>query len=267
MADTSKIPFVLVPFADNDQQKVANINFLRSGVTAAMSIPTTNGGMKFTREMLNGIGYFATLGGYLDRIGYPYGKDRDRGTDFKGYPKGAILISEDNDYVREYVSQIDNNTMPLPQEAADGTYEGNEYWKPTLPPVVDFFPDLTTYVHKGSSGSVTGTGTFRYVADEDGWYELEMNFTGYRWPTEAKYSNPLYEALCSVTTGNGFELCRLDGRFSVLDKRDADSRQYPRTCTTIPLKKGVGINFKYRLTDEEGYYAHIGINRWGISSL
>ena len=185
MADTSKIPFVVVPFADNDQQKVADISFLRSGVTPAMSIPTQNGGIKFTRNMLNGIGYFATLGGYLDRIGYPYGKERDRGADFKGYPKGAILISEDDDYVREYVSQIDNNTMPLPQEAADGTYEGNEYWKPTIPPIVDFFPDFSTYVYKSASPAA-GTGTFRYVPDEDGWYSLELSFIGYRWPREAK---------------------------------------------------------------------------------
>lgn len=266
MADTSKIPFVAVPFADRDDGKVANIDFLKSGVTREMSVPSKTGGMKFTRQMLNGIGYFATLGGFLDRIGYPYGKERDRGADFGGYPKGAILISEDDDYVREYVSQIDNNKMPLPQEAADGTYEGNEYWKPTLPPIVDFYPDFSTYSFKAAK-DITGIGSYQYIPDEDGWYRFEMLFSGRGWPEQATFGNALYSAICTASLSQGFELFRLDGRSAITETRAEYSRSFPISTATIPLRKGVKLYLKYKLTDEEGYEGRLRIGRWGITAL
>ena len=258
MADISTIPLVQVPFADLDQKKVVTLDFLKSGVEASMTAPTKNGGIVFSRSHLNGIGYFATLGAFLDRIGYPYGIRWDSSADFGGYPKGAILISEDDDYVREYVSQIDNNTHPLPSEAADGTYIGNEYWKPTLPPVADFFPDFSTYVQKVKY-SITGSGSYSYTPDEDGWYQLYLDFSGRSWP-----STP--SASCYVMIGDA-EICRLDGMYAV--KRQFTTRvgTFPSTTALVPLKAGKSIVFKYQLPDEQYYDAGILIRRWGISAL
>ena len=70
-----------------------------------------------------------------------------------------------------------------------------------------------------------------------------------------------------MTFGEGHEMCRLDGRYSILDKRDSANRLYPSTTATVPLRKGVGINIKYVLTDGDGYDAHISVHRWGISTL
>lgn len=265
MADISTIPLVNVPFADFDSQKVTDIDFLKSGVQTSMTAPTQNGGTVFTRAHLNGIGYFATLGAFLDRIGYPYGIRRDSSADFGGYPKGAILISEDDDYVREYVSQIDNNMQPLPSEAADGTYEGNEYWKPTLPTITDFYPDFTTYVSK-TSISIDGTGTKTYTPDEDGWYQFFLNFSDSYWPKEATLNNKLGTSSCSVLAGDA-EICRLDGRFAVYRKIKDASRSLPSVTALVPLSKGKSIAFNYKLPSEKGYTATILIRRWGISSI
>jgi hypothetical protein len=269
MATSEKIPFVSVPFADQDQTKVADLDFLKSGVTSSMLIPTEQGGRKFSRSMLNGIGYFATLGGFLDRIGYPYGIEKDRGADFNGYPKGAILISEDDDYVREYVSQEDNNTNPLPQEATDGTYKGDEHWKPTLPPVADFFPDYSTYTSKFFK-DVVGTGTVQYTIDEDGWYEFSASFSGGDWPAEATYNNILYRATCSVLLNSSTEICKLDGRFSSkLTDESLNNRVYPIVMSTVPLKKGMLVSMNYRFSTEQtsGYGVRLRVKRWGASVL
>lgn len=267
MADTSAIPFVLYPFAYSDQRKVASIDFLKSGITPDMTIPTKGGGAKFTRSHMNGIGYFATLGAYLDSIGYPYGKDRidSQRADFSGYPKGAILITEDDDYVREYVSQKDNNTTALPTEAADGTYEGNEDWKPTLPTPVDFFPDFSTYVNKETK-DISAAGELKYSVDEDGWYQIALYFSGLAWPTEPTVDNELFQAICQVTVSE-FELCRLDGRFACVQKPRDYTRAFPVVSSTLPLKKGMTITFKYKLPEGRNLGARINFKRWGVSAL
>ena len=267
MYNIANIPMINVPFADDDQSKVTDLGFLENGVSNRMIIPTKNGGTPFTRQHLNGIGYFATLGAFLDRIGYPYGIRRDTGSDFNGYPKGAILITEDDDYVREYVSQVDNNVFTLPQEADDGTYVGNDYWKPTLPPTANFFPDFSVS-DDGYTFSIIGEGRTNYTPKEDGWYELAISFYGKMWDKTPEKDNALSRALCSIriATSGRVEIGRLDGRFAVLDDDGI-----PMSSILIPLSKGIPIIFIYTLNSalnsQSGYDARIVIKKWGESEL
>ena len=264
--NTSKIPFVETPFATADEFKVTDIDFLRNGVSRAMVTPYANGGMRFSRNYLNGIGYFATIGAFLDRMGYPYGIDRGRAEEIGGYPKGAILITEDDDYVREYVSQIDINTEPLPKEAADGTYVGNEFWKPTLPPTADFFPDFSISKHKAHK-IIMGTGTYEYTADEDGWYRVRCQYGGSGWGAPVlDFDNARFRAICTVIVA-GIEVARLDGRYAVKMRLEGDDRETWVIDATIPLKQGDVAKFSYVLKDGDQYRADISIARWGVTAL
>ena len=215
---------MVYPFA-NSGDRETSLGFLASGITGAMCIPKSRGGTPLTRKHLNGIGYFATIGALLDFHGYPYGIHSPAGG-FTGYPKGAILISEDNDYVREYVSQIDDNTHALPSEGEDGTYEGNEYWKPTIPPVVDFFPSFNysskiweeTYIggRKWAEGQ-----KYDITIPANGWYSIKVLYTVSAredlFPSNVADMKAYWE--CVATLGTGLVNFDLSGRNSFIVKQ------------------------------------------------
>lgn len=261
--NTNGIPMVDTPFASGNQFKVLDLDFLKDGVSRAMVMPTANGGTKFSRSHLNGIGYWATIGAFLDRIGYPYGIDKSRAEEIGGYPKGAILVTEDDDYVREYVSLVENNTHPLPQEASDGTYEGDQYWGTTLPKVVDFFPDFSTSTQQATA-TLIGAGEYNFQAAGDGWFQMSCSYVGMKWPAIAEYDNSLYTALCVATT-QGVEVCRLDGRYTT--QIAYGTREIGYIASTIPLKQGDNVKFSYSLESEEGYEVRLSIKHWGAFTI
>lgn len=264
---TSKIPMVMKPFASSDDQKEMSLSFLENGVDREFTIPVENGGKPFTRSHLNAIGYFATLGGYLDRMGYPYGIERDTAFDVGGYPKGAILITEDNDYVREYVSLVENNTYPLPKEADDGTYEGNEYWGVTIPPVVDFYPDYSISYDK-KSFSIEGTGSTQrvdYSPDEDGWYQFTAIYSDARWEKTPGFGTELFKAMCDIYIA-GTSVGRLDGKMSIhTDAAQGETYGYSSVSVTIPLRKGVQLSIYSNFTEK--LVLRVNIKRWGNTTL
>ena len=184
MTNFNNIPLVLTPFADADSSK--DYSFFQSGVTRQMTVPTENGGARFTRHQMNGIGYLATLGAYLDRVGYPYGKERLDPTTFGGYPKGAILMTQENGIVREYVSLVDDNTHPLPTEEEDGTYVGNEWWAPTIPTEsTSFYPNFSDVKFTGqiTIGPIAyGKSAYQDMTISDtGWYSITRTFSNDSW--------------------------------------------------------------------------------------
>ena len=129
-------------------------------------IPTSMGGKPISRHMMNKLGYLATIGSYLDRIGYPYGTERPDWSSFPvegvaGYPKGAIIsiYDENNKRMREYLSLTDNNTDTSPWDAVDGNqnladysdYDTQRYWdsNPNWKPLfkleeANYFPDYSS---------------------------------------------------------------------------------------------------------------------------
>lgn len=178
-SDYDNIPLIMTPFADSDAAK--DYSFFNTGITHEMTVPVENGGVRFSRHQMNGIGYLATLGAYLDRMGYPYGRERLDPTSFGGYPKGAILMTQDDNLVREYVSLVDNNTHPLPRESTDGTYVGDEWWAPTIPTdSASFFPNFSSRerVSKISIGPTVFTERVKQHIDigETAWYHVTRRF-------------------------------------------------------------------------------------------
>jgi len=162
--------------------------------TKAECTPAAQGGHPVSRDKMNKIGYLATIGGFLDRIGYPYGNEEIKsgtsnievGKDFGGYPKGAIVrILEDSltstgIVSREYISLVDNNTDPTPwttrwsgNESDADTYHSlmsNQYWKPLFTiSQYSYYPDYnkrTTLVDFSVSGA---TQTRTFTVPTSGW--------------------------------------------------------------------------------------------------
>lgn len=249
MTTFDNIPLILTPFADNDEDKV--FSFFQSGITRQMTVPTENGGARLTRHQLNGLGYLATLGAFLDRVGYPYGRERLDPTTFGGYPKGAILTTQDNNLVREYVSLVDNNMHPLPTESSDGTYVGNEYWAPTIPTEsASFFPDFSgsKYGSEVTIGPVAynKTSYHDFTAGDSGWYKIARAFSSsYYEHNESFGLNKLSQYKCTIELiGTGIT----NGRYLIVEQLDGLLGE-TASCL-VPLSKGNTI----RITVSNSYY-------------
>lgn len=260
MTSFDNIPVVTTPFADDDTQK--DFSFLGGGIDSKMTVPTETGGLRFTRHQMNGIGYLATIGAFLDRIGYPYGKERLDPSAFGGYPKGAILMTQDDDFCREYMSRIDNNTHPLPKEASDGTYEGDEYWQPTIPTSsASFFPNMgiRNVIWSGTikgrangsldSGNVPGQDV---LVSSDGWYLVERTFrattdseTGYTQLPEKQFRISL----------NHLFLVELPGVMGV------------RSSYIFPAVKGDTINLEYGNTGTSTNGCDVKVSKIGEETI
>lgn len=164
-----KYPRMGAPFGAHDPLADTTV----TQITEEMSVPYSAGGVGISRHALNGIGYLATIGGYLDSVGYPYGFNEDVAV--KGYPKGAIVSNFDGKTLREYVSLKDNNTSTeLPDTIYDDTEEtswaplqtGNNY---------NYFPDFS----KGSKmfeKSVSSTETISVPITTSCWVDIRRKF-------------------------------------------------------------------------------------------
>ena len=126
------------PFGDGDAQR----SLPEGGCfTRVYSTPVSNGGRRVSRHDLNGLGYLATLGTFLDSYGYQY-EWRDL-SGVGGYPKGALVSKFDKNGLKQYVSVEDNNTKE-PQFEDAVTDESGEVngWKPLFrTKEYNFFPD------------------------------------------------------------------------------------------------------------------------------
>ena len=160
------------------------------------SVPDENGGITITTEQMNALGYLATIGSYLIRMGYPFGNQPiewpvdNNGTSAMGYPKGAIVsVLYDDGYVREYISKVDNNTNTLPWDLRtnssnpeDGTidesYE-NEYWKPIISKTqFNFYPDYESPTT--TNISITSSQELNRTIEHNGWIEVKRTIPNYQ---------------------------------------------------------------------------------------
>ena len=262
MTSFDNVPLVLTPFADGDVSK--DFSFFQDGIIRQMTVPTENGGARFTRHQMNGIGYLATLGAFLDRVGYPYGRERLDPSLFGGYPKGAILMTQENNRVREYISLVDNNTHPLPTEDEDGTYVGNEWWAPTIPTdSASFYPSFanSTYVGGDTLGPIGYDGS-TYVdktISETGWYCIDRVF---RQANGTQFNSILSLAdlrLSLTMTGEGLA----NGSFVVAEPLDGLLGE--KASCIIPLSEGAKLRFyfysKYFTVPDTKVYCDISIRK------
>lgn len=169
------------------------------------SVPHGNRGNPVSRDLLNKVGYLATIGAYLDRIGYPYGNKppftpvAGVDTGATGYPKGAIVSvwDENAKAVREYISLQDNNTNNYPwspsvQGTADSDTEhstdgsasfptgGNDYWKPLFKmDQFDFFPDYSNRTVLVNEDVNSGSKLIECSVPNSGW--IVVTRTIQRW--------------------------------------------------------------------------------------
>ena len=129
--EIDNFPILFEPFGASDKRRTYDMVKGGEGITHEMTVPIANGGTPFTRHNMNGFGYYATLGTYLIQRGYPMGIWRQEYAEkIGGYPQGAILAYVDeNGYVVEYESKVDNNLESFPSLAA-GAMEENDFWRP-----------------------------------------------------------------------------------------------------------------------------------------
>ena len=112
-----------------------------------------NGGKPVTRKAMNELGYYATIGSFLDLAGYPClwnAGETDETVSSKipgGYPKGAIVTLYDNGHLYEFLNTEDDNTKK-PVTDDDGTIteetEAQNGWQPvSRMKEYSFFPDYS----------------------------------------------------------------------------------------------------------------------------
>ena len=266
--DFDNIPLVLTPFADGDAEK--DFSFFGSGITRQMTVPTENGGARFTRHQMNGIGYLATLGAFLDRVGYPYGKERLDPSSFGGYPKGAILMTMDNNVVREYVSLVDNNTHPLPRESADGTYVGDEWWAPTIPTEsASFFPSFASAtVYKsfviGPVLDASAQPTVTVDVEDTAWYSIERHFSTSQYVYQNKDFGVLKDTLSlSTCVLNLYMLGEGITNAGEVRAENLNGILGPNASCLIPVSLNQQLRFVFTLTSksETNRYCHVTIRK------
>jgi len=185
MVDFGSFPSVTTPFAAADMGiQQPDVRF---GITAAESCPYANGGTQISRHQMNGIGYIATLGAFLDRVGYPYGYQAGI-----SYPVGAIVTQFDRtkNRILEFVNTVDENTEEPPtnlseiEDSGERTIRGwtfihrlNDY---------SFFPSYENRKLVKTLKVKSGNGeSFNYEPESGGWVlvtrtisnwdELEVN--------------------------------------------------------------------------------------------
>ena len=176
--------------------------------------------------------------------------------------------------MREYISLEENNLNPLPTEAEDGTYEGDEHWGVTIPPVVDFYPDYATGLPNVVGGGYAfsydakGTGSTTFIPEEDGWYNFEAWYDAIMFLKDNGFGTPLYESQCALFI-NDEVVARLDGKLSFYRPPESENNSNQGGSvvnTTIPLRKGVAVKIQYKMWSDI-YWAKIVAKRWGGSTL
>lgn len=145
------------------------------GIPAGFCVPNGAGGIKFTRQMMNRLGFMATQFGFLFQCGIPVTFSKDVSDEIGGYPKGAILkyIKITNGYrlVADVISLVDDNKYDFTEDGVDG-----ENWAFVDEVQDNFYPNLSigdnnkiqTYDVK-SSGDVG-----QFVVPKTGWIYVKV---------------------------------------------------------------------------------------------
>lgn len=206
--------------------------------------PASMGGKPISRHMMNKLGYLATIGSYLDRIGYPYGNvplidmnDPTKDDRSYGYPKGAIVsvFDEENKRLREYLSLVDNNTDLTPWartfggekeiavEDTDEFWASNQNWKPLYSlRQHSYFPDYSNQQELLNETVYDTLG--QTVAVGDGWVNVTRTIPNFdSIPKSQMFANPNE---MSVTV-------------SMVDKDNPDDRTLDAPITTIMPYEGM----------------------------
>ena len=144
---TDSLPILTRPIGENDGYR--DYSCVDAGeITRALAVPTEQGGVRFTRHMMNGIAYASSVGAVLKQMGYPMGERRKAISDaIGGFPKGAILsFIDDKGYVIEYESKVDDNEADFPSYDGTALVE-DDNWRPVITTTQYFgIPDFTTIV-------------------------------------------------------------------------------------------------------------------------
>ena len=178
MTSFGAYPTVTTPFGASDADiQIPEAN----GISQQDACPYANGGTQITRHQMNGIGYLATIGAYLDRLGYSYGY-----TYGVRYPKGAIVTIFDpsTNRISEYLNtQDDNGNAPanitqITEDNQETSYNG---WV-LLNRVTEhsFFPDYTNRELIESFKLTAGeSNTVNITPNQAGWVLVTRTIEGW----------------------------------------------------------------------------------------
>ena len=185
MQELPKVDVYAGPFAnggdmeDNFPDTSSSIEKIsyKYGIPVGFCVPKSNGGVKFTRQMMNRLGFMATQHGYLAQCGIPVTFSEEVSKAIGGYPKGAILkyidISDTKRIVADVISLQENNKVDFTKVGVDGTN-----WEYVDHIANDFYPDM---VIDGNSPAVTmkvnSSGDIRnqYECTMTGWVYVRVS--------------------------------------------------------------------------------------------
>lgn len=182
------------PFGASDSAMQISSEFSESNAT-----PEKNGGTRITRHQMNGLGYLATIGLYLEQIGYPCLYQEG-----VTYPKDAIVtkIEEVNGrtYAMEFRNTIDGNGLRPPSIAegidlyhsrANAKGYADTYWEPLYDfPYYNFFPDYSNRKLLFSKNIAIGSEDVTYKETipltESGWLYIVRTYDA--WDNYPNYT-------------------------------------------------------------------------------
>lgn len=125
MESFGTFPYLTTPFGVGDM--ALHIPDDGRGFRPQLASPSQKDSLKLDRHLMNGVGYLATLGLYLDSIGYRYPYSSWVSTQIHGYPKGAIVTDTSG---FEWINTKENNEQDYPDSnISDYSYE-SQGWQP-----------------------------------------------------------------------------------------------------------------------------------------
>lgn len=223
-------PKILMPFAASDPDRT--IPQAGDGFLAKQATPVYNGGTQITRHDLNGLGYLATIGSFLERVGYP-NADIGRQAGYS-YPKGAIITEVEGDTVCEWVSLHDNNNQqPYGTSIGDvDAYTETGSWAPVHKVKnYNFFPDYSNPKTLLSTKILQGT-TLSVTSDTSGWVLVKRTINNWDelTPTE------IFSNVCTVDiAGNN------PYRVGSIDELGIQSYEGKVASRLFPLQKNLEL--------------------------
>lgn len=193
------IPSIKEPFGMSDSQKTFVSNF-----NSALATPKSNGGTQITRHQMNGVGYLATLGVFLDQAGYPWGNVD--GVPDGGYPQGAIItktfIKNNRLYVGEFFNRMEaNQTAPFNStDVIDDVDVESNGWTPLYrTEQYNFFPNYANRILL-ETRRLSDSTTFTIEHEGQGWLLVQRtldNWDTISWGNKLTKEATLYLAAAS----------------------------------------------------------------------
>ena len=152
--------------------------------------PVSNGGSPMSRHDMNGLGFLATIGTFLDSIGYQYPYNAYM-AQRNGYPMGAVVSYIDNNWrLRQFVNTRENNPLPTEEfdEVLNDTSMIRNGWKPLYEiNNYNFFPDYSsrTLVREISIMPPLPATRIPVTISEPGWILIERTIDNWDDANEA----------------------------------------------------------------------------------